>query len=150
METSDADRSNRDAKPDVPPARRGVVAVIVDRDRLLVIRRSRHVVAPGAYCFPGGGIESGETESAALVREIQEELGVCIRPLRALWQSVTPWNVHLTWWLAAVSDDCVILPNADEVASIHWLTPAEIEALPDLLESNHEFLRALAAGEIEF
>ncbi|MEX2140103.1 MAG: NUDIX domain-containing protein [Pirellulales bacterium] len=125
------------------------MAVLVNEDRLLVIRRSQRVVAPGAFCFPGGAIESGESEPAALVREIQEELGVCIRPVRPLWQSVTPWNVHLTWWLAeAHASDCVWTPNVDEVESIHWLTPAEIQVLPALLESNHQFLRALAAGEI--
>jgi 8-oxo-dGTP diphosphatase len=130
------------------PPRRGVVAVIVDQDRLLVIRRSQHVVAPGAYCFPGGAIESGETETEALIREIQEELGVHIRPLRPLWQSVTPWNVHLTWWLAAVEAGCVWSPNPNEVESIHWHTPSEIQVLPGLLESNHEFLRDLATGLI--
>jgi 8-oxo-dGTP pyrophosphatase MutT (NUDIX family) len=131
------------------PPRRGVVAVIVEEDRLLVIRRSQHVVAPGAYCFPGGAIEGGESEAEALIREIQEELGVCIRPLRPLWQSITPWNVHLTWWLAAVDGSCVWSPNPDEVESVHWLTPDEIQALTGLLQSNHDFLRALAAGEIE-
>ncbi len=131
------------------PIRRGVVAVIVNDDRLLVIRRSQEVVAPGAFCFPGGGIESGESESAALVREIEEELGVCVRPLRPLWQSVTPWNVHLTWWLAEPpGPDCVWTPNPAEVESIHWHTSAEIQSLPALLESNRQFLRALAAGEI--
>jgi 8-oxo-dGTP pyrophosphatase MutT (NUDIX family) len=131
------------------PVRRGVVAVIVDEGRLLVIRRSQLVVAPGAFCFPGGAIESGETEAEALVREIQEELGVCIRPLRPIWQSVTPWNVQLAWWLAEPQTaDCVWQPNTSEVASFHWLTPAEIRELPELLESNHQFLRALATGEI--
>jgi 8-oxo-dGTP diphosphatase len=132
-----------------PPVRRGVVAVIVNDGRLLVIRRSQRIVAPGAYCFPGGAIESGESESAALIREIQEELGVCVRPIRPLWDSVTPWNVHLTWWLAeAEAAGCVWTPNVDEVESLHWLTPAEIQTLPGLLESNHQFLRALATGEI--
>jgi 8-oxo-dGTP diphosphatase len=130
------------------PARRGVVAVIVDAGRLLVIRRSQQVVAPGAFCFPGGAIESGETEPEALIREIQEELGVGIRPLRQLWQCVTPWNVQLAWWLAESPVNCAWKPNADEVESIHWLTPIEIGELPELLVSNHQFLRALAAGEI--
>jgi hypothetical protein len=40
------------------------------------------------------------------------------------------------------------LPNPAEVESIHWHLPAEIGLLPGLLESNHEFLRALAAGDI--
>jgi 8-oxo-dGTP diphosphatase len=130
------------------PARRGVVAVIVEKDRLLVIRRSQHVVAPGAFCFPGGGIEADESESDALIREIAEELGVCVRPVRPLWTSVTPWNVHLTWWLGEVDHGCAWLPNPAEVESIHWLTPQEIKQLPALLESNHHFLRALDEGEI--
>jgi 8-oxo-dGTP diphosphatase len=128
--------------------RRGVVAVIVDQERLLVIRRSQHVVAPRAFCFPGGAIEAGETEAEALVREIQEELGVCIRPVRLLWKSVTPWNVQLAWWLAEAEESCVWTPNSDEVESMHWLTPAEMHALPELLQSNHHFLEALRAGEI--
>ena len=135
--------------PDEPllPVRRGVVAVIVQADRLLVIRRSQTVVAPGAFCFPGGGIEDDESESDALVREIAEELGVIVRPVRPLWRSVTPWNVHLTWWLSEVEQGCEWRPNPAEVESIHWLTPQEIKQLPALLESNVCFLRALEAGE---
>jgi 8-oxo-dGTP diphosphatase len=128
--------------------RRGVVAVIVDDGRLLVIRRSQQVVAPGAYCFPGGAIEGEESQEAALVREIQEELGVCVRPVRPVWQSVTPWSVQLTWWLAEADVACNWSPNPAEVESIHWLAPPDIALLPSLLESNHEFLRRLAAGEI--
>ncbi|MFT7641606.1 MAG: hypothetical protein ACI9G1_003357, partial [Pirellulaceae bacterium] len=32
--------------------------------------------------------------------------------------------------------------NPDEVESVHWLTPAEMLALPDLLESNREFIHS--------
>jgi 8-oxo-dGTP pyrophosphatase MutT (NUDIX family) len=131
----------------LPPVRHGVVAVIVDGDRLLVIRRSQSVVAPGAYCFPGGGVEIDESESDALVREIAEELGVIVRPVRPLWHSVTPWNVHLTWWLSEVEHGCEWRPNPAEVESIQWLTPQEIKQLPALLESNVSFLGALEAGE---
>ena len=82
------------------PGRRGAVAIVVQDGRRLVIRRSRHVIAPLVYCFPGGGIEEGETEEAAVVREYQEEVGISIRPLRRLWECVTAWKVHLAWWLA--------------------------------------------------
>ena len=58
------------------PGRRGAVAIVVREGRMLVIRRSRHVIAPLTYCFPGGGIEDGETEETAVVREVHEEIGV--------------------------------------------------------------------------
>lgn len=137
--------STRELNEDLP-LRRGAVGVIVRDERLLVIRRSQHVRAPGMFCFPGGGIEEGESEEAALVREFQEELGVNVCPLARLWESTTPWRVHLAWWSVALDDARLIVPNAAEVAEVHWLTTHELRALPDLLASNHAFLDALDAG----
>ena len=136
---------------DIPPdpGRRGVVGVVARDGRLLVIRRSSQVVAPGMYCFPGGGIEPGESEPEALVREFREELGVVVRPVRRLWQSVTPWQVRLTWWLADLDAEAQMTPDQREVESIHWVTPAEMAEFPDSLPSNFEFLDALAAGQID-
>ena len=124
----------------------GVVAVMIRDGRFLVIRRSEHVIAPGAFCFPGGGIEPGETEEVALVRELREELDVLVRPVRLVWRSLTPWNVALAWWLAELEGQPTC--NPAEVASFHWFTPAELGALPDLLQSNHHFLAAIERGEI--
>jgi 8-oxo-dGTP pyrophosphatase MutT (NUDIX family) len=132
------------------PGRRGAVGIVLRRGRMLVIRRARHVVAPLVYCFPGGGIEGDESEEEALVREFREEVGVTLRPVRRLWECVTPWKVHLAWWLGAVEADAVPVANPREVASIHWLTPEEMAQLPDLLESNRRFLDLLARGEITF
>jgi 8-oxo-dGTP pyrophosphatase MutT (NUDIX family) len=124
----------------------GVVAVIPQGDRLLVIRRSRHVVAPRQFCFPGGHLVSGESEQEGLVRELDEELQVIVQPKRRLWQSVTPWQVSLAWWLCdPIRSEPV--PNPAEVESFHWLDRMELGQLSDLLESNHEFLIAWDQGE---
>ena len=113
---------------------RGVVAVVVRHGRILVIRRARFVVAPGAVC---------------LVREIREELGVTIRPERRLWETMTAWHVYLSWWLSHWDPVAPLVPNPAEVESVHWLTPEEMARLPNLLEGNQRFLVALAAGEID-
>ncbi len=108
-------------------------------DALLVIQRSAKVRAPGAYCFPGGGLEPGESEADALVRELQEELDLEVSPLERLWSSRTTWGVELAWWLAdAASQDP--RPNPAEVAQVLWLPPRDIRLLPNLLSSNHAFL----------
>jgi 8-oxo-dGTP diphosphatase len=131
------------------PARRGVVGVLVREGRLLVIRRSEGVVAPLAYCFPGGGIEGDETEPVALVRELREELGIVVRPQKLLWRSTTPWNIELAWWLAEIDGDIEPEPNPLEVHSYAWRDVDEMQALDALLESNRRFLAAWARGEIE-
>jgi 8-oxo-dGTP diphosphatase len=132
----------------VSPKRRGVVAVIVRDHRLLVIRRSRQVLAPGAYCFPGGGIENGESETEALVRELREELDAEVRPIRRLWECTTSWGVWLAWWLSDLASGRELTPDPAEVEAVAWYTPAQMAALPGLLASNGAFLAAVAAGQV--
>lgn len=136
------------SSPSIQPYRRGVVGVIVDRGRFLVIRRSRWVAAPGKYCFPGGGIEDRESEEAALVRELREELNVDVVPKHRLWASVTPWRVHLAWWSAELAEGGEPVPNPAEVESIHWWTSEEMLRSSELLESNRMFLDAIEAGHV--
>jgi 8-oxo-dGTP diphosphatase len=56
-----------------------VGAALVDGDRVLVAQRSGGPY-DGCWEFPGGKVEPGEEQLAALVREIGEELGVTIIP----------------------------------------------------------------------
>ena len=56
-----------------------VAAVVTDGDEILVCRRGARIGQPGRREFPGGKIEPGEAPIDALVREVQEELGVGIR-----------------------------------------------------------------------
>ena len=130
------------------PSRQGAVAVVLREGRFLVVRRSAAVVAPGAFCFPGGGIEAGETEEQAVVREFHEELGATIVPVRRIWRSTTRWHVELAWWLGDLAGDSTLIPNPTEVVSVHWLAPNEMLALAELLDSNRAFLKALDDGEI--
>jgi 8-oxo-dGTP diphosphatase len=126
---------------------RAVVALIAQNGRLLTIKRSETVRAPGSFCFPGGGIEPGESHEAAVRREIFEELGVTAFPIAPIWSSTSPSGVRLSWWQAKVEPSEAIQPNPAEVADYFWLTIPEIRELPNLLASNIQFLESLANGE---
>ena len=140
-------------KPDVnivqqdPSRKRGVVGVIFRGDRLLVIRRSMTVAAPGLLCLPGGGIEEGETETEALVREMNEELAIDVRPVRLCWRSDTSWGTKLAWWLAELDPTITPIANPEEVAEVHWLRPNELHDKEDMLPSLPSFLAAWERGE---
>ena len=53
-----------------------VAALIVRDDKILICQRTRHQPMPLQWEFPGGKIEPGEQAVAALVRELDEELGI--------------------------------------------------------------------------
>lgn len=61
------------------------VALIDGEGRILVQRRPAGTTMAGLWEFPGGKIEPGETPETALVRELDEELGIEVAPL-----SLTP------------------------------------------------------------
>lgn len=64
-----------------------VACALIDSDnRVLVTKRPDNKSMPGMWEFPGGKIEMGETPEQALIRELEEELGIktfatCLAPL---------------------------------------------------------------------
>jgi len=60
----------------------GVGAVIIDGDRVLLVKRA-HEPLKGEWSLPGGAVEVGESLEAALLREVREEtcLDVTVGPV---------------------------------------------------------------------
>jgi len=68
--------------------RPGAAAVILTDEGVLLQRRSDN----GRWGLPGGGVEPGESVSAAVVREVFEETGLDVEPVRLIGVYSDPAN----------------------------------------------------------
>ena len=103
----------------------------------------------GYWEFPGGKIEQGESPAQALVRELEEELGVHVTVARA-WltqQHVYPHaHVELQFFRVTAWEGEVAPREGQEVA---WQTPGAYTVepmLPALLAEDSRVLAGLLAG----
>ena len=107
-----------------------VVAAVLLRDgRVLAARRPPHKSQGGLWELPGGKVEQGESDQQALVRELQEELGVQVVVDGPLAENRHPYpggEVHL------VALRCRLLsgaPHPHEHTALRWLDAASLRLL---------------------
>jgi 8-oxo-dGTP diphosphatase len=111
---------------------RCVGAVIRDRDgRLLLIRRG-HPPGEGLWSLPGGRVEAGESDHAAVIREIAEETGLVVVPGVFLGAVERPGPGGAVFdirdYEAALTGGELIA--GDDAADVRWVSPAGLAALP--------------------
>ncbi len=124
-----------------------VVSVIFDGQRFLTIKRSQHVKAPGAIGFAGGGVEPDEAQDDAIVREMQEELGVDVTAVKRVWTCHTPRGVELNFWQVRFNGEQQIKVDPDEVEFYAWHTPESLREQFNLIASAVPFLDAWESGQ---
>ncbi|HVF05114.1 MAG TPA: (deoxy)nucleoside triphosphate pyrophosphohydrolase [Frankiaceae bacterium] len=128
-----------------------VGAAILDGDppgcRVLVAERREPRHLAGFWEFPGGKVEPGETEEAALVRECAEELGVVVSVGERLGGDLLlhgdrgPWVLKV-WTARIVSGEVRLVDHSasrwlssDELDDVRWIEADAplVDCLRDLL-----------------
>jgi 8-oxo-dGTP diphosphatase len=118
-----------------------VVAAIIQRaGRILIGQRKDLGHHPLKWEFPGGKVEPGETPEAALIRELQEELGIHARIDRELmrYEYQYPGRSRILLIFYRVVDFDGDPQNLD-FDQIRWEQP-ELLRHYDFLEGDTQFL----------
>ena len=105
-----------------------VVAALVERDgRYLITQRRETAVLALLWDFPGGRVEDGETDEAALAREVMERLGVSVQVGQLISFVNHPYEkyaVDLYLYECALQSDAL---SCRAVKDYAWVTSEEME-----------------------
>ncbi len=110
-----------------------VAAALVDVDgRVLIGRRARGKPMEGLWEFPGGKVNPGETPEVALIRELEEELGIkvtkaCLAPFVFTSHGYESFHLLMPLYLCRRWEGVV---TAREHEAIAWVQPARLGDYP--------------------
>ena len=123
------------------------VAIVLKRgEEYLLIKRAKHGTAEDYWCPITGAVEHGETQSQAVKREAEEELGIVVEPMDKVWECLTDDEEYvLHWWHALLVEDRFVV-NDDEVKEYRWLTCDQMQGLGKMFDADRTFFRDIAQG----
>jgi 8-oxo-dGTP diphosphatase len=120
-----------------------VAAALYDsQGRVLIAERPPGKHLSGRWEFPGGKMNSGETERQALKRELAEELGVAMRSGRALMHVSHEYDdrrVEISLWIV---EDFIGEPTGLDGQVLKWVWPDKLGD-EDMLAADVPFVEAL-------
>lgn len=108
------------------------VALTNQAGEILLQRRPEGKQLAGLWEFPGGKVDSGESPELALVRELEEELGIGIGinnlvPFTFASEPLEDRNLLLLLYICYNWEG---VPTALDSPEIRWVKPADMYALP--------------------
>ncbi len=129
-------------------SKKRVVAAVIHRDgKFLLGKRAPHKTsAPGYWCPVSGRIEPGETPQEAVRREVREEVGLLVRPVRVVGEFDThDGSAVIQWWWVEIEAGEAHLAN-DEHTELRWLTPGDMGFLDKVFPADIALFRGLVAS----
>ncbi len=110
-----------------------VACALIDPDgRVLIAQRPEGKALAGLWEFPGGKLEPGERPEAALIRELDEELGItvkeaCLAPLTFASHAYDDFHLLMPLYICRRWEGLAISREGQNLA---WVRPNKLRDYP--------------------
>jgi len=122
------DADARGGRGDLPIVLVAAVALIDIDGRVLIAERPAGKQMAGLWEFPGGKVHAGESPETALIRELDEELGIdvsasCLAPIAFASHSYDTFHLLMPLYACRVWKG---RPEGREGQQLKWVRPARL------------------------
>lgn len=125
------DPGPHDPDPREPRRTIRVVAAVVEREgRYLITQRRPNAVLPLLWEFPGGRVEAGESDAAALAREMRERLDIDVTVGELISYVTHPYEHYTVDLFLYECRTSASEPTCKNVHAFRWVTSDEFDQYP--------------------
>lgn len=120
------------SNPNLPVVHVAAAALIDSNGCILLAQRPEGKSMAGLWEFPGGKIEEGETPEFALMRELEEELGIetrpcCFSPIAFASHSYDDFHLMMPLFVCRIWRG-IVMPKEEQ--SLKWVQKSELSDYP--------------------
>ncbi len=96
------------------------------KGKVLFLQRSRtDHTCPGKFCLPGGGVEDGESQEKALIREIWEETHIRLSSY-SYFRSLVNDHIKITYFSGFLDEEIILNEESEQFL---WVDQQTIDNL---------------------
>ena len=104
-----------------------ITRVVSGRTEYLLISATKDFGEFTGFYYPSGGhVEDGESDRAAVIREIKEELGITVNPITRSAETDGDVADQTTYWWLCSFDGEIGKVQTEEIADVRWFTKEDI------------------------
>jgi mutator protein MutT len=112
-----------------------VLGVVLNKEgRVMIVKRKKKEITLTKkeliWVFPGGKLEKGETREERVVKEVLDETGYKVKPLKLIHLRIHPETLKIiAYFLCELEEENPIqeIKEKEEIEEVRWVNPEELK-----------------------
>jgi mutator protein MutT len=112
-----------------------VLGVVLNKEgKVMIVKRKKKEITLTKkeliWVFPGGKLEKGETREERVVKEVLDETGYKVKPLKLIHLRIHPETLKIiAYFLCELEEENPVqeIKEKEEIEEVRWVNPEELK-----------------------